>query len=95
MSIAAIRPWYLPTCVNIATPVTSPIAQTPSAARQRSSTEMPRGLGPTPTVGQVARGQHERRVDPLDELRDRSLDVGLMKCPPRPDMQVRDMEDAC
>ena len=52
-------------------------------------------LGPAPTVGQVARGEHERRVDPRHELRDRSLDLGLMKGPPRPDMQVRDMEDAC
>ena len=45
-----MRPWYLPTCVNIAMPVTSPIAQTPSAARQRSSISMPRGPGSTPTV---------------------------------------------
>ena len=35
---AATRAWYLPTCVNCAMPVTSPIAQTSSAARRRSST---------------------------------------------------------
>ena len=41
MSAAATRAWYLPTCVNSATPVTSPIAQTFSAARSRSSTSTP------------------------------------------------------
>ena len=43
MSAAATRAWYLPTCVKSATPLTSPIAQTFSAARRRSSTSMPRG----------------------------------------------------
>ena len=37
-----MRAWYLPTCVNGAMPVTSPIAQTFSAARMRSSTSIPR-----------------------------------------------------
>ena len=37
-----MRAWYLPTCVNGAMPVTSPIAQTFSAARICSSTSMPR-----------------------------------------------------
>ena len=50
MSAHAMRAWYLATCVNSATPVTSPIAQTPSPARQRSSTSMPRGPGSMPTV---------------------------------------------
>ena len=42
MSYAATRAWYLPTCVNCAMPVTSPIAHTFSAARSRSSTSIPR-----------------------------------------------------
>ena len=41
MSYAATRAWYLPTWVKSAMPVTSPIAQTFSAARIRSSTSMP------------------------------------------------------
>ena len=48
MSAAATRAWYLPTCVKSATPETSPIAQTCSAARQRSSTSIPRGPVETP-----------------------------------------------
>jgi hypothetical protein len=46
-------------------------------------------------VGEVARRQDEGRVDAVDQLRDRSLELGLMECLPRSDMQVRDVEDAC
>ena len=49
MSAAATRAWYLPTCVNIATPFTSPIAQTFSAARSRSSTWTPCRVISTPS----------------------------------------------
>jgi hypothetical protein len=52
-------------------------------------------LGTAPAMREVAGGEHERRIDPLDELRDRSLELGLMECPPRSDMQVRDVKDAC
>ena len=47
------------------------------------------------TVREVAARKHERRVDPLDEVGNRSLDLGLMERPPRSDMQVRDVKDAC
>jgi hypothetical protein len=52
-------------------------------------------LGAAPAVREVARREHERGVDPLDEVRDRSLELGLMECPSRSDMQVRDVKDAC
>jgi hypothetical protein len=52
-------------------------------------------LGAAPAVREVAGRQHERGVDPLDEVGDRSLELRLMKRPPRSDMQIRDMKDAC
>ena len=50
MSSATILAWYLPTWVNFGYGVTSPIAQTPSAARSRSSTGIPSSSGSMPTV---------------------------------------------
>jgi len=52
-------------------------------------------LCPAPSVREVAGREHERRIDALDELSDRSLELGLMECPPRSDMKVRDVKDAC
>ena len=49
MFAAATRAWYFPTCVRSATPVGSPIAQTPSAARSRSSTVTPFFVISTPS----------------------------------------------
>ena len=54
-----------------------------------------RVLGPPPAVREIAGGEHERRVDPLDELCDRSLELGLMEGPSRSDMEIRDVKDAC
>ena len=63
MSAAATRAWYLPTCVNCATPVTSPIAHTSSApaARSRSSTSTPRGDVLTPSSSRPSRSTFGRR----------------------------------
>jgi hypothetical protein len=66
--------------------------------RRAERPEEPRGglvLGAAPAVREVAGRQHERGVDPLDEVGDRSLELRLMKRPPRSDMQIRDMKDAC
>ena len=69
MFAAATRPWYLPMYVSGHTPVTSPIAQRPSATRIRSSTGMPWRVGSTPTVSRpmsvdarAPAGGHEQAV---------------------------------
>ena len=49
MLAAATRAWYLPRCVRSPTPAASPIAQTPSPARSRSSTVTPRFVISTPS----------------------------------------------
>src|SRR3954470_1585732 len=63
MSAAATRAWYLPTCVNCATPVTSPIAHTSSVpvARSRSSTSTPRDDVLTPSSSRPSRSTFGRR----------------------------------
>ena len=61
MSAAAIRAWYLPTWVNMAMPVTSPIAQTPGAARIRSSTSTPRFEISTPSCSKPSPSVCARR----------------------------------
>ena len=43
---------------------------------------------------EIAGREHERRVDPLDELCDRSLELGLMEGPSCSDMEIRDVKDA-
>ena len=49
MFAAATRAWYFPRCVRSPTPDASPIAQTPSPARRRSSTVTPRRVISTPS----------------------------------------------
>ena len=60
-SAAATRAWYLPACVNIAMPVTSPAAQTPSPARMCSSTSIPRFEISTPSASKPKPSTAARR----------------------------------
>ncbi len=94
---AATRAWYLPTCVKSATPVTSPIAQTFSAARSRSSTSMPRGpietpscSSPSPAVVRPSPGRDEQRAPPRPSSRRRASastpGVGSSTRDPDPDV---------
>jgi hypothetical protein len=52
-------------------------------------------LIPPALVGEVAACDHDLGVDTLHQFVDRPLEVGLMKCSARADMQVRDVKDAC
>jgi hypothetical protein len=51
-------------------------------------------LGAAAAVREISGREDERRVDPLDEVCDGSLELGLMKRRSRSDMQVRDVKDA-
>src|SRR5438067_1622469 len=61
MFAAATRAWYLPTCLNCATPMQSPIAYTPSAAASRSSTSIPRRPIVTPSCSSPRPSANGRR----------------------------------
>ena len=45
-------------------------------------------------VSEVAARDHELRLKPLDERADRALDLRIVLCVPRADMDVRHVEDA-
>jgi len=52
-------------------------------------------LVPAAAVGEVAARDHELGVDTFHQLRDRPRNLRLVERSARPEMQIRDVKDAC